>query len=72
MSATYANEKLAAAIKNHLLRVDAVPPTTEVLKLSGDLARVCLTELNTAGLLTESIENLFAPSVMKARARGMD
>jgi hypothetical protein len=72
MATDYANEKLATAIKNHLLSVDAIPPTDEVLKLSGDLARVCLTELNTAGLLTESIENLFAPSVMKAKAQGFD
>lgn len=70
MANTYANEKLAAAIKNHLLNADIIPPTTEVVKLSGDLARVCLTELNTAGLLTESIENLFAPSVLKTRAQG--
>jgi hypothetical protein len=70
MAPTYVNEKLAAAIKNHLLRVDALPPTTEVLKLSSDLARICLTELNAAGLLTESIENLFAPSVLKSRAQG--
>lgn len=70
MVTDYANEKLATAIKNHLLSVDLIPPTTEVIKLSSDLARVCLTELNTAGLLTESIENLFAPSVLKARARG--
>lgn len=72
MATEYANEKLATAIKNHLLRVDAIPPTAEASKLAGDLARICLTELNTAGLLTESIENLFAPSVMKARARGFD
>ena len=72
MPKTYANEKLSKAIKNHLLSVDAIPPTTEVTKLSGNLARICLTELNTAGLLTEPIEYLFAPSVMKARARGID
>ena len=72
MATTYANEKLTTAIKNHLLSVDAIPPTTEVSKLSGDLARICLTELNTAGLLTEGIENLFAPSVLKATSRGID
>jgi hypothetical protein len=55
-----------------LLSADVIPPTSEASKLAGDLARVCLTELNTAGLLTESIENLFAPSVMKARARGFE
>jgi hypothetical protein len=72
MATTYANEKLTTAIAGHLLNVDAIPPTTEVTKLASDLARICLTELNKAGLLTESIENLFAPSVMKAKAGGFD
>jgi hypothetical protein len=72
MSTNYANEKLTTAIKNHLLNVDAIPPTAEVSKLAGELARVCLAELNTAGLSGESIENLFAPSAFKAKAQGVD
>lgn len=72
MATNYANEKLTTAIRNHLLDVDAVPPTAEASKLARELAQVCLTELNTAGLGSETVENLFAPSALKAKARGTD
>ena len=71
MATNYANEKLTTAIKNHLLSVDVVPPTSELSKLAGDLAQVCLTELMTAGLGREAIEKLFIPSTFKARAPGV-
>ena len=71
MTTNYADEKLTTAIKNHLLSVDAVPPTTEVSKLAGELAQVCLTELNTAGLGREAVEKLFIPSTFKAKAPGV-
>jgi len=72
MSTNYANEKLTTAIKNHLWDVGAVPPTSEMSQLASDLAQVCLTELNTAGLGRETIENLFAPAVSKAEVKGVD
>jgi hypothetical protein len=72
MATNYANEKLTTAIRNHLLSVDAVPPTAEASKLAGELAEVCLTELNTAGLGSETVENLFAPSAFKVKARGVN
>jgi hypothetical protein len=72
MATNYADEKLTTAIRNHLLSVDAVPPTAEAAKLAGELAKVCLTELNTAGLGSETVENLFAPSPFKAKARGIN
>lgn len=50
MTTNYANQKLTTAIKIHLLNVDAIPPTVEVSILASELAQVCLTELNTAGL----------------------
>jgi hypothetical protein len=71
MATDYANEKLTTAIKNYLLTVDAIPPTTELSELAGDLAQLCLTELNTAGLGREAVERLFAPSTFKARAPGV-
>jgi len=71
MAANYANEKLTTAIQDHLLSVDALPPTTEVSKLARELARVCLTELSVAGLRREAVEKLFAPSTFKARAPGV-
>ena len=72
MATNYANRKLTTAIKNHLLSVDAIPPTAEVAKLAGDLAQVCLTEFNAAGLESETVEEIFAPSKLKATARGVD
>ena len=72
MPTNYANEKLTTAIKVHLLNVDAVPPTREASKLAGELAQVCLSELKTAGLGAETIENLFVPAALKAKERGVD
>ena len=72
MATNYANQKLTTAIRNHLLTVDAVPPTAEASRLAGELARVCLTELDTAGLSSETVEDFFAPSAFKAKARGAD
>ncbi len=72
MGTNYANEKLTTAIKIHLFSVDALPPTAEVTKLAGELAQVCLTELKAAGLDSETVEDLFAPSAFKAKARGVD
>ena len=72
MATNYANEKLTKAITDHLLNVDAVPPTREALKLAGELAQVCLSELNTAGLGSETIENLFVPPRVKTKAKGVE
>jgi hypothetical protein len=70
MATNYVNENLALAIRNHLLDVDAIPPTGEATKLAWELAQVCLTELRTAGLGRETVENLFAPSPFKAKGKG--
>ena len=72
MATNYANHKLTAAIKSHLLSVEAIPPAAEVSKLAVELAQICLTELNTAGLDSKTVENLFAPSTLKVKARGVD
>ncbi len=71
MATHFANEKLATAIRNHLLNVDAVPPNAEASRLASELAQVCLTELKMAGLGSETVENLFAPPAVKAKARDM-
>jgi len=68
MTTNYASEKLTTAIKNHLLDVDAVPPTAEMTKLATELAQVCLAELKTVGLGREKVEKLFAPATFKATA----
>jgi hypothetical protein len=72
MVTNYANKKLTTAIKNHLLSVDAIQPKAEVSKLAGDLAQVCLTELNSAGMEGDTIEELFAPHTFTAKARGFE
>jgi hypothetical protein len=71
MATNYADEKLTAAIKNHLLSVNAVPRTAEASKLAADLAQVCLRTLYSAGFGREAIEQQFAPSTFKATARGL-
>jgi hypothetical protein len=70
MTTNYANQKLTKAIENHLLNLDLIPPTDEVSKLAGDLAQLCLGELNTAGLGHEAVEKLFRPLSFKAGAPG--
>ncbi len=72
MATNYANEKLSTAIRDHLLSVDAVPPNAEASRLAGELAQICLTELKTAGLGSATVENLFAPPALRAKARGVD
>jgi hypothetical protein len=71
MATNYANDRLTAAIKSHLLSVDILPPNAEISRLAGELARVCVHELSSAGLSTEAVEKLFAPAAFKARARGI-
>jgi hypothetical protein len=72
MATNYATETLTTAIKQHLLTVEAIPPNTDVSKLAGELAQVCLTELNSAGMESDTIEELFAPQTFTAKARGID
>jgi hypothetical protein len=71
MATNYANYKLSTAIKNHLLSVDVIPPNEELTKLAGELAQVCVTELNMAGLDDKTVENLFAPLAHQAEVRGV-
>lgn len=71
MATNYANEKLTIAIKNHLLGVDAIPPTAKTT-LAGELAQVCLTELKKVGLGSEAAEKLFTPATFKAKSQGVD
>jgi hypothetical protein len=71
MNTSYANQKLALAIRDHLLDVDAVPPTAEASKLAGELAQICLSQLSAAGLGVDTVEKLFAPSALKAKVPGV-
>jgi hypothetical protein len=70
MSTNYATEKVTAAIKNHLITVDAIPPNTGVTRLASELTEIVWTELSNAGLSREAVEHLFAPAAAKTKARG--
>ena len=70
MSTNYATEKVTAAIKRHLITVDAIPPTMEVTRLAGEITEVVWTELSNAGLSREAVENLFASASAKTKAQG--
>jgi hypothetical protein len=70
MSTNYVAEKMTAAIKNHLVTVDAIPPIAEPARLASELTEVVWTELSSAGLSREALENLFAPAALKTKAQG--
>jgi hypothetical protein len=70
MSTSYATEKVTAAIKNHLIVANAIPPTTEASRLASEITEVVWTELNNAGLSREAVENLFASTAAKAKSQG--
>jgi hypothetical protein len=70
MSTNYATEKVTAAIRNHLITIDAVPPTTEATRLASEITEVVWTELSNAGLSRGALENLFASAYGKTRAQG--
>ncbi len=70
MSTNYVTEKMTAAIKNHLVTVDAIPPTAEPTRLASELTEVVWTELSNAGLSRAAVENLFASASAKTKAQG--
>ncbi len=70
MSTNFVTEKMAAAIKNHLVTVDAIPPIAEPTRLASELTEVVWTELSNAGLSREALENLFATTTGKTSAQG--
>ena len=70
MSTNYATEKVTAAIKHHLITVDALPPSTEATRMASEITEVVWTELSNAGLSREAVENFFASASPKTRAQG--
>lgn len=70
MGTNYVTEKLTAAIKNHLITIEAIPPIAEPIRLASELTEVVWTELSNAGLSREALENLFASAAVKTRAQG--
>jgi hypothetical protein len=70
MNTNYVTEKMTAAIKNHLVTVDAIPPIAEPTRLASELTEVVWTELSNAGLSRDALENLFASATVKTKAQG--
>ena len=41
-------------------------------RLAGEIAQICTSELNTAGLSVKTGENLFSPFALRTKARGAE
>lgn len=70
MSSNCATERITAAIQNHLLAVDAMPPTTEAKRLACEITEVVWSELADVGLSREAVEKLFLSASNRTRAHG--
>jgi hypothetical protein len=60
MLTTYAtlNTNITRAIRNHLIEVDALPPTMALAELASEIADVVFTEMDNLGLTRETINSL--------------
>lgn len=70
MSTNYASERIATAIQEYLINVDAIPPTWEATRLATDITEIVWTELNDAGLSRETLEGFFVATNRRSRAQG--
>jgi hypothetical protein len=61
---------MAAAIQEHLINVDATPPTREATRLANEITEIVWTELNEVGLTRETLEGFFVATNRRARAQG--
>lgn len=59
------NTNITRAIRNHLMDVDALPPTMAMAELASEITDVVFAEMNKAGLTKETIDG-----VEKVRAAG--
>ena len=60
MFTTYAtlNTNITKAIRNHLMDVDALPPTMALAELASEITDVVFAEMNKVGLTKEEIDNV--------------
>lgn len=47
---------ITKGVQEHLLEIDALPPTTEVFRLALEITDVVFTELNRSGVTKETLE----------------
>jgi hypothetical protein len=69
MGTNYATERVSAAIQQHLLNLDVIPPTKESKRLANEITEIVWTELNNVGLTRETLENFFANTRTRAQGR---
>jgi hypothetical protein len=64
------NNNIATAIKTRLMKVDVLPPTEAVPRLSRELTEVVFAELKNSGITRQALENLGA-ATSKAAAKAL-
>ena len=64
------HEQITAAVKDHLIEADALPPNSEVPKLAREITQVVFTELKRSGFTEEAFNRLAAIAPRRAMAQG--
>ena len=52
------NTSITRAIRNHLMDVDALPPTMALAELASEITDIVFDEMNKAGLTKEAIDRV--------------
>ena len=55
---TNLNTNITRAIRNHLMDVDALPPTMALAELASEITDVVFAEMNKAGLTKQTIDRV--------------
>jgi len=60
MFTTYAtlNTNITKAVRNHLMDVDALPPTMALAELANEITDLVFAEMNKVGLTKEAIDSV--------------
>jgi hypothetical protein len=66
---TALNANIKKAIRNHLMEVDALPPTMALSELAGEITDVVFAELSNIGITKETIETVARDRVLTKVAR---
>ena len=64
---TTLNVNITKAIRNHLMDVDALPPTMAMAELANEISDLVFAEMNNAGLTKAAIDSI--ATVDRARAK---
>ena len=71
MSTTYTtlNTNITKRVRNHLMDVDALPPTLALSALASEITEIVFAELTNVGLTKEAIESLDTRNVRTRTAQ---